>query len=342
VLTLLVFLATIALTVMLQSMLRLPPAVGMMLGLGLLKLYSYAFNRRSQGRQLTIDELDDVFTRCALVASEHETPETAAGPTGGRWLERAKPLNVFRLLERVEWDTLLFFFGVILGVGGLGAFGYLATASRILYDGLGPTVANVLVGLLSALIDNVPVMVAVLTMNPTMSQGQWLLVTLTAVSRLYLGRHFIADVVSAGALGLAVLGCLRRSATRPQWAFQSPLWLPVLALVPLALLILVPHVDPASAGGLTGLYTARVLLQRGPLPPDRAGPWRRIGRVLVALVIYAAVAMTIGASLRTVALEADPERAEYLATGVTVFAVFWGGVRMSQRLGLYLAPPARR
>ena len=168
------------------------------------------------------------------------------------------------------------------------------------------------------------------------------LVMLTAVSRLYLGRHFVADVVGAGALGLAVLGCLRRSATRPQWTFQSPLWLPVLALVPLALLVLVPHVDPASAGGLTGLYTARLLLQRRALPPDRAGPWRRIGRVLVALAIYAAVAMSIGASLRTVALEADPERAEYLATGVTVFAVFWGGVRMSERLGLYLAPPTRR
>jgi membrane-associated phospholipid phosphatase len=167
------------------------------------------------------------------------------------------------------------------------------------------------------------------------------LVALTAVSRLYLGRHFIADVAGAAALGCVVLGCLRRSATRPQWAFRSPLWLPVLALIPLALVFLVPHVDPASAGGLTGLYTARILLQGRALPPDRAGPWRRIGRVLVGFAMYAAVAVSIGAMLRTVALEADPERAEYLATAVTVFAVFWGGVRVSQRLGLYLAPPVK-
>ena len=138
-----------------------------------------------------------------------------------------------------------------------------------------------------------------------------------------------------------VLGGLRRSATRPQWAFRSPLWLPVLALIPLALLFLVPHVDPASAGGLTGLYTARILLQGRALPPDRAGPWRRIARVLVGFAIYAAVAVLIGAALRTVALEADPERAEYLGTAVTVLAVFWGGVRVSQRLGLYLAQPAK-
>jgi Na+/H+ antiporter NhaD/arsenite permease-like protein len=34
--------------------------------------------------------------------------------------------------------------------------------------------------MLSAIVDNIPVMFAVLTMNPDMSLGQWLLVTLTA------------------------------------------------------------------------------------------------------------------------------------------------------------------
>ena len=40
--------------------------------------------------------------------------------------------------------------------------------------------ANTLVGILSAIIDNIPIMFAVLTMNPDMSHGQWLLVTMTA------------------------------------------------------------------------------------------------------------------------------------------------------------------
>jgi Na+/H+ antiporter NhaD/arsenite permease-like protein len=38
----------------------------------------------------------------------------------------------------------------------------------------------VAVGLASAIIDNIPIMFAVLSMNPEMSHGQWLLVTLTA------------------------------------------------------------------------------------------------------------------------------------------------------------------
>ncbi len=49
-----------------------------------------------------------------------------------------------------------------------------------MYLDLGPTTANVLVGILSAIVDNIPVMFAVLTMDPHMSHGQWLLVTLTA------------------------------------------------------------------------------------------------------------------------------------------------------------------
>jgi Na+/H+ antiporter NhaD/arsenite permease-like protein len=74
----------------------------------------------------------------------------------------------------------MFFYGVVLGVGGLGTLGYLLLMSRALYEGMGATAANLLVGILSAIVDNVPIMFAVLSMNPQMSLGQWLLVTLTA------------------------------------------------------------------------------------------------------------------------------------------------------------------
>ncbi len=50
----------------------------------------------------------------------------------------------------------------------------------MMYSGLGATMANSIVGVMSAIVDNIPVMFAVLTMNPDMSHGQWLLVTLTA------------------------------------------------------------------------------------------------------------------------------------------------------------------
>ena len=47
------------------------------------------------------------------------------------------------------------------------------------YEGWGPTNANIAMGVISAIVDNIPVMFAILTMNPEMSHYQWLLITLT-------------------------------------------------------------------------------------------------------------------------------------------------------------------
>jgi Na+/H+ antiporter NhaD/arsenite permease-like protein len=172
---LMLFLFTIALTVTVHNFLELPPAVGMMGGLALLKAYSYLENARYRGAPRGVDELDDVF---ATTSSGPD--ETGSSVAVAATLVERKPIDIFAMLEKIEWDTLMFFYGVLMAVGGLGALGYLVLTSQLLYGALGPTAANVLVGLLSAVIDNVPVMFAVLEMSPQMSQGQWLLVTLTA------------------------------------------------------------------------------------------------------------------------------------------------------------------
>ena len=134
---------TILCAVNFHNFLHLPPMLGMMLGLGFLSLYSFYL-------KITYDPLVD-----------------------------ENQFDFFRKLKNAEWDTLLFFFGVILSVGGLGFIGYLTLISEFLYDGLGPTIANSIVGILSAIVDNIPVMFAVITMRPEMSVDQWLLVTLT-------------------------------------------------------------------------------------------------------------------------------------------------------------------
>jgi NhaD family Na+/H+ antiporter len=142
------FIATIATAVTFHNALHLPPMLGMMTGLGVLKLFGYYLKRTGEKR------------------NDRDHPVES-------W-------DIFTQLQRAEWDTLMFFYGVILCVGGLGALGYLAVVSEMMYIDLGPTNANILVGILSAIVDNIPVMFAVLTMHPEMSQGQWLLVTLTA------------------------------------------------------------------------------------------------------------------------------------------------------------------
>src|SRR5690606_3673847 len=117
------------------------------------------------------------------------------------------------------WDTLLFFYGVVLCVGGLGFIGYLALASEAMYAQWGATAANISVGVMSAVIDNIPIMFAVLTMNPDMSTGQWLLVTLTA--------GVGGSLLSIGsAAGVALMG-----QARGHYTFFSHLkWTPAIAL----------------------------------------------------------------------------------------------------------------
>ena len=91
-------------------------------------------------------------------------------------------LNPFAWIAKIENDTLLFFFGILAAVGGLHFLGYLEYFTK-LYDTLGPTTVNIAVGFVSAVIDNVPVMSAVLKSNPNMGDAetaQWMLVTLTA------------------------------------------------------------------------------------------------------------------------------------------------------------------
>ena len=177
------FLLTITMAVCAHNFLHIPPVIGMMTGLGLLKVYGY-FIKINDKRQLALMGDANGTSFKSEVANQEQ------------------PFNIFQQLERAEWDTLMFFYGIILSVGGLGAIGYLALGSELMYVDMGPTNANILVGVLSAIIDNIPVMFAVLAMMPSMDLGQWLLVTLTA--------GVGGSMLSIGsAAGVAVMGQAR-------------------------------------------------------------------------------------------------------------------------------------
>lgn len=184
---LLLFMLSIAMTVAGHNFLHLPPVLGMMTGLGLLNLFGYYLRKTHQR-------------------------DTLSG-------EVVLPFDAFSKIARIEWDTLLFFYGVIMCVGGLGFMGYLALLSQSIYGTLGATTANIAIGLLSAIIDNIPVMFAVLKMDPDMSTGQWLLVTLTA--------GVGGSLLSIGsAAGVALMGQARGAYT----FFSHLKWTPVVAL----------------------------------------------------------------------------------------------------------------
>jgi NhaD family Na+/H+ antiporter len=191
------FLLTIATAVTFHNSLHLPPVIGMLTGLAYLQFFGFFLKKTAHRKLEKIDE-----------EPEHE------GQLG-----EMVTFDVFEKVARAEWDTLLFFYGVVLCVGGLGFLGYLSLASETMYMQWGHTPANIAVGVLSAIVDNIPVMFAVLTMNPDMSTGQWLLVTLTA--------GVGGSLLSIGsAAGVALMG-----QARGKYTFFSHLkWTPVIAL----------------------------------------------------------------------------------------------------------------
>lgn len=171
---------TIAMAISFENFLGLPPFMGMMTGMSLLMLTSYVL--QNTGAK------DDKF-------------------------------DVIEHVKSVEWDTLLFFFGVIFSVGGLAYLGYMDLASHTMYDGWGADKTNIALGVISALVDNIPVMFAVLTMNPELSHFHWLLITLTT--------GVGGSLLSIGsAAGVALMGTARGHYT----FFAHLKWAPVIAV----------------------------------------------------------------------------------------------------------------
>ncbi|MBE9567277.1 MAG: sodium:proton antiporter NhaD [Proteobacteria bacterium] len=191
------FLVTIGTAVSFHNFLGLPPVIGMMTGLGYLQFLGYYLKKT---------HYKCVSERAGNIESEEDLGNIVA-------------FDIFRPIARAEWDTLFFFYGVVLCVGGLGFLGYLSLVSELMYTDMGATNANILVGVLSAIVDNIPVMFAVLTMNPEMSTGQWLLVTLTA--------GVGGSLLSIGsAAGVALMGQARGKYT----FFGHLKWAPAIAV----------------------------------------------------------------------------------------------------------------
>lgn len=174
-------LCTIALAVSFEQFLGLPPFLGMVTGLSILMFFAWYIRHIGNNRDKNFDILEQV-----------------AGS---------------------EWDTMLFFFGVIFSVGGLSFLGYLEIMSMAMYQDIGPGFTNIALGLISAVVDNIPVMFAVLAMEPEMSHFQWLLITLTC--------GVGGSLLSIGsAAGVALMGV-----ARGRYTFSAHLrWAPAIAL----------------------------------------------------------------------------------------------------------------
>ena len=195
------FMVTLAITVWSNIVLELPPAAGMMAGLGLLQFFSFYLTKTAQEIKSEFAHVYQLF--------QVEAPKN----------NKKQDFDVFKNIGNVDWDTLLFFYGAMMMIGALSFIGYLDTIAHFLFGQISPTVANISIGLSSAFVDNGTLMFAVLSMHPDLPAGQWLLLTLT----LGVGGSLLAI---GSAPGVALLGQIKEGYT---FTFHMR-WMPVILL----------------------------------------------------------------------------------------------------------------
>jgi membrane-associated phospholipid phosphatase len=163
-----------------------------------------------------------------------------------------------------------------------------------------------------------------------------------ALSRMYLGRHFLADVLGGLAVGCVAFGTtalLVRGSDETAGAGRPAarlLLLLTLCVLPACLVPWVPLLDPAYAGALAAAAAVYALLQTRGFPLDHGTLAQRSLRVVAP-----AVALLLGwhavAVLLTAAGWNETRLAVLLADAAVLLLTLLGGVAIAQRLGWYEA-----
>lgn len=133
---------------------------------------------------------------------------------GKKIMEEKSRFSALQALRKIDMPSILFFLGILLAVGALGEVGHLLALSDWLKNELGNAyLINISIGLLSAIIDNVPLVAASMNMydiSPVVTGDLW--ADLFVQDGVF--WHFLAYTAGTGgsiliigsAAGVAVMG----------------------------------------------------------------------------------------------------------------------------------------
>ena len=158
-----------------KSVTHLPPFMGMMLSLGILWLITDIMHRK-------------------------------------RDADERKYFSAFHALEKMDVPTVLFFLGILLAVGSLQSAGQLNEMSIFLEKNIGTQTDNgiyiigIIIGLLSAIIDNVPLVAAAMGMYPIEASGYFMQDGLFWEFLAYCAGTGGSVLIIGSAAGVAIMG----------------------------------------------------------------------------------------------------------------------------------------
>jgi membrane-associated phospholipid phosphatase len=171
-------------------------------------------------------------------------------------------------------------------------------------------------------------------------------VPLMALSRMYLGRHFLADVLGGFVIAIGISAVWIRlfgssdsadGKWPPRWSLRG-FWLVCLGL--LVLMPWFPPISPRYAGALTGLAISYTLIASTGQPPDGGTDRQRVSRVLLALLIFAAT-LTLLEGIFAFEGRIENRLAQWMVGATVTASTFAGAILLCRRLRLY-GPPGPR
>jgi len=124
--------------------------------------------------------------------------------------ESKSSLTVVGVLQKIDTPTIFFFLGILLAVSSLQSAGILATLADYLNNTIGNIyVINVIIGLLSSIVDNVPLVAAAMGMYPIETVGVFAQDGLFWEFLAYCAGTGGSVLIIGSAAGVAVMGILK-------------------------------------------------------------------------------------------------------------------------------------
>jgi membrane-associated phospholipid phosphatase len=174
------------------------------------------------------------------------------------------------------------------------------------------------------------------------------IIVLMALSRMYFGRHFLADVIGGFVVGVVMLFVAYQLLTRYhlQERFFQPANFALAVQLPNILFFFFLFVAPVlvaltstieidKIGYLLGANTAFLVMILQGLPDDSGTLWQRAARVLLGFLLFFVVNFIIDLGINLSGINDDLSWVKFIEAAIPSFIALWGLVTISVKLGLY-------
>jgi membrane-associated phospholipid phosphatase len=173
------------------------------------------------------------------------------------------------------------------------------------------------------------------------------IVVFVPLSRMYLGRHFLGDVLGGYLIGLIFVFLIYKVALKSEWLFSFLLRKPrqlqwdrkvvlfflYMCILPF-LLLLVPKINHGVVAAFLGLNIGFLLVWNHGIPEDRGTILQRIARIVIALAVFILANQILSRSSQLL-FQPTPGIVEFAKNSLTILLCIWGSTELNIKLNLF-------